>query len=193
MNSFEILYDKITYHLSNKTLLDKGYHPLYTAWAQAKIAIIGQAPGRIAQEKMIPRQDKSGDKLKEWLGVSESEFYDPDLIAIIPMDFYYPGKRSHGDLPPRKDFASLWHGQLMALMPDIQLIILIWAYAQKYYLWKTCKKNLTETVRSYAEYLPYFFPLVHPSPLNFRWQKNNPWFEKQILPILQHTVRAIIH
>ena len=109
------------------------------------------------------------------------------------MDFYYPGKGSHGDLPPRKGFADLWHPQLLALMSDIQLIILIGTYAQKYYLGKNRKANLTETVRSYTDYLPTFFPLVHPSPLNFRWQAKNPWFEIQILPALQKKIREIIN
>lgn len=193
MDLFDSVYKEITYHTSNKELLAKGYHPLYTAWPDAKIAVIWQAPGRIAQKSMIPRQDKSGEKLKQWMGISDQEFYNPNIISILPMDFYYPGKGSHGDLPPRKGFAQLWHPQLLDLMPHIELFILIGAYAQQHYLWSTRKKNLTETVRSYHEYLPQFFPLVHPSPLNFRRQAKNPRFEQQIVPIVQETVRKIIH
>ena len=193
MDAFTKIYHDIMYDDSNKGFLEKWYKPLYSAWPQAKIAIIWQAPWRLAQEIMIPRKDKSWEKLKTWMWISDIEFYNPNIISILPMDFYYPGTWIHGDLPPRKWFASHWHPQILHLMPDIQLIILIWAYAQKYYLGKKFKKNLTETVYSYKEYLPQYFPLVHPSPLNFRRQIKNPWFEQDIIPILQQYVRTIIN
>lgn len=169
-----------------------GYQPLYTASKRAKMVIVGQAPGRKAQESGIPWNDVSGVKLRTWLGVSDEQFYDPDLFALLPMDFYFPGKGEHGDLPPRKDFAPKWHPQLLAHMPEVRLIILIGGYAQKYYLGKTAKPNLTQTVQAYEEYLPKFFPLVHPSPLNFRWQNKNPWFVDALVPVLQATVAAIM-
>ena len=130
---------------------------------------------------------RSGVKLREWMGVTDEQFYDPDLISLLPMDFYYPGKGAHGDNPPRKDFAPKWHPQLLELMPDVQLILLVGAYSQKHYLdgvhAPKAQKNLTETVRAWESYLPKFLPLVHPSPLNFRWQAKNPWFEQEVVPL----------
>lgn len=176
----------------NAAMRDKGYQPVYTAAATAKIVIIGQAPGAKAQASEVPWSDASGNMLRTWMGVSEQEFYNTDDIALLPMDFYYPGKAAHGDLPPRKGFAEKWHGRLLALMPDIELVILIGAYAQKYYLGKEAKRDLTETVRAYKAYGPKYFPIVHPSPLNFRWIAKNPWFESEVVPALQAEVRQIL-
>lgn len=175
----------------NQSFTDQGTFPLYTASPHAQILIVGQAPGHQAQESQIVRNDKSGDTLRSWLGVSKEEFYQTELIALLPMDFYYPGKGEHGDLPPRKDFASYRHPRLLTLMPEIQLTLLIGKYAQDFYLKSYKKKNLTETVRSYQEYLPDFFPLVHPSPLNFRRQAKNPRFLKEVIPELQRLVAQI--
>lgn len=176
----------------NAAMRDKNYVPIYTAGPRAKIAIVGQAPGSKAQSSLIPWNDLSGQTLRRWLNVSDEQFYNPDLFALIPMDFYYPGKAAHGDLPPRKDFAATWHPRLLERMPDIQLIIVIGAYAQKYYLGSSAKRNLTKTVFSYQEYLPKFFPLVHPSPLNFRWHTQNPWFELDVVPKLGQYIHSIL-
>lgn len=140
----------------------------------------------------IPFYDQSGKTLRRWLGVSEDEFYNPDLFAITPMGFCFPGKDKTGDLPPRPECAPQWHNPIMKQFKNIELILLIGKYAQDYYLEKKVKKNLTETVKQYHEYLPMYLPLVHPSPLNFRWQANNPWFEKEVVPIIQETVKQII-
>ena len=110
----------------------------------------------------------------------------------MPMDFYYPGKGKTGDLPPRKFIAEEYHEDIMKLMPKTQLIILIGEYAIKYYLKDTRKKNLTETVKCFQEYLPKYFPIVHPSPLNFRWQAKNPWFERDVVPVLKQKVHTIL-
>lgn len=189
---FADIYRSIVDDPMNADMSEKGYQPIYTAGAKAKIVIIGQAPGSKAQTTMKPWNDASGIMLRSWLGMSDEEFYDPDIVALVPMDFYYPGKGAHGDLPPRKGFAEKWHPKLFELMPDVQLSILIGAYSQKYYLGKNAKPNLTETVRSYAEYLPEYFPLVHPSPLNFRWRAKNPWFERDIVPELNRKVTDIL-
>lgn len=154
--------------------------------------VVGQAPGRVAQESGLPWNDASGAKLFEWLGVAEGQFRDPDLFALLPMDFYYPGKGATGDLPPRKDFAPRWHPPLLDLMPKIELTILIGGYAQKYYLASRVKKNLTETVHAFREFLPTTIPLVHPSPLNFRWQARNPWFATDVLPVLRAQVASAL-
>lgn len=175
----------------NRTYTDRGISPIYQIDPEAKVLIIGQAPGRKVEEDGIPFYDKSGEKLREWMGVDEKTFYSK-RIAIMPMDFYYPGKGKTGDLPPRKFIAEEYHEDIMKLMPKIQLIILIGEYAIKYYLKDTRKKNLTETVKCFQEYLPKYFPIVHPSPLNFRWQAKNPWFERDVVPVLKQKVHTIL-
>lgn len=189
---FRSIYQEIVDDPMNTAMRLKGFAPVYTAGPKAKIAIVGQAPGSKAQTTMKPWNDASGILLRKWLGITDEQFYDPDLIALVPMDFYYPGKGAHGDLPPRKGFAEKWHPKLFERMPHIELIVLIGAYSQKYYLNNIAKRNLTETVHAYAEYLPTYFPLVHPSPLNFRWRAKNPWFEQEILPDLQKYVQRIL-
>jgi len=189
---FNTIHEGIITDPENTWARDLGYLPLYAAAAGARIAVIGQAPGRKAQESGIAWNDASGIKLFDWLGVSETQFRDPDLFALLPMDFYYPGKGSTGDLPPRKEFAGRWHAALLDLMPEIRLTILIGQYAQQYYLVGRTKRNLTETVHAFEEYLPGIIPLVHPSPLNFRWQAHNPWFVTDLLPVVRKHVAAAL-
>lgn len=193
MASLTSIYQQIVDDPMNADMRVRGYVPVYTASERSKIVIVGQAPGQKAQDSRKPWDDASGILLRRWLGVTDEEFYDPDLIALIPMDFYYPGKGAHGDLPPRKGFAEKWHPELLRHMSDVQLTILIGAYSQGYYLGKRAKKNLTETVRAYEEYLPEYLPLVHPSPLNFRWRSKNPWFESDVLPIVSQKVDEILN
>lgn len=191
-SQFATVYQQIMNDTMNAEMTARDFVPVYTAGSQAKIMIVGQAPGSKAQASITPWNDASGVLLRKWLGASDEQFYDPSIVALVPMDFYYPGKGRHGDLPPRKGFAEKWHPQLLALMPNIELTILIGAYAQKYYLGKNAKVNLTETVRAYNEYLPEYFPLVHPSPLNFRWRTRNPWFEAEVVPVLHKKVQSIL-
>lgn len=188
----EAIRQAIATHESNAAFLKLGYQPLFAAGEKAKIVVVGHAPGQKTQALGIAWQDASGQKLMDWLGVTEQQFRNTDQFAQLPMDFYYQGKGKSGDNPPRKDFAPLWHPQLLALMPDVRLYVLVGAYAQQYYLGDKRKKNLTETVRAFEEYLPRFFPLVHPSPLNFRWQNKNPWFETDVLPRLKERVREAL-
>src|SRR5699024_6216858 len=108
-------------------------------------------------------RDQSGDRLRDWMGIDEEMFYDSNRVAVLPMDFYFPGKGKTGDLPPRKDFAKKWHQRLLDCMPKVECIVLIGTYAMKYYLKKDMKRNLTETVKVFDEYLPEYFPIVHPS------------------------------
>lgn len=190
--SFEAIRQAIIDDADNVGVGAQGYLPLYAAGPRARIAVIGQAPGRKAQESNTPWNDASGAKLFEWLGVTEQQFRDPDLFALLPMDFYYPGKGVTGDLPPRKTFAGRWHPPLLQLMPDIQLTVLIGSYAQTHYLAARAQRNLTETVRAFRDYLPDQIPVVHPSPLNFRWQTRNPWFTAELLPVLRQLVAAAI-
>ena len=187
-------FDKIIKRLKedsrNKSYTERGIPPIFQVSPKAQILIIGQAPGKKVEESLIPFNDKSGEKLVQWMGIDRDTFYS-EKIAILPMDFYYPGKGKTGDLPPRSFIAKEYHKDILDLMPDIKLTILIGSYSMKYYLGKGMKENLTETVRSYKEYLPKYFPIVHPSPLNFRWQKANPWFEGEVVPVLKEMVGKI--
>ena len=174
--------------------LINGVNPVLTAQHDSKIVVIGQAPGMKVHLSGQPWSDKSGERLVQWLGVDLDTFYDTSKFAIIPMGFCYPGKNPKGgDLPPRKECAPQWHPPLFEQLKNVKLILLIGNYAQKYYLGKKAKKNLTETVLHFEEYLPDYFPIVHPSPLNFRWLRKNPWFEKDVIPALQKKVKKIIH
>lgn len=185
---FEAIRSQIIGDESNREMTAQGWHPLFTASARARVAIIGQAPGIRAQTSGIPWDDKSGLNLIDWLGVSADQFRDPHLFTLLPMDFYYPGKGSGGDLPPRKGFAQRWHPPLLALMPNIRLTLLIGRYAQLHYLPATRRGTLTDSVRDFRSYLPAHMPLVHPSPLNFRWQAKNPWFTSDVVPVLRARV-----
>lgn len=175
----------------NRSYTQRGIPPVFQADGAAKVLIIGQAPGRKVEETGIPFNDKSGEKLISWMGIDKDTFYSPQ-IAIVPMDFYYPGKGRTGDLPPRKFIAADYHPEILHLMPNIHLTILIGKYAVDYYLGARKHRNLTETVASYKEYLPDYFPIVHPSPLNFRWQAKNPWFEEKTVPDLRKAVREAL-
>ena len=175
----------------NAEYTERGIPPIFQLNEGAKILIIGQAPGRKVEESKIPFDDKSGEKLITWMGIDRETFYS-DKIAILPMDFYYPGKGKTGDLPPRKFIAEEYHRDLLAELGDVQMTILIGKYAMDYYLKGDMKRNLTETVRCFAEYLPNYFPIVHPSPLNFRWQAKNPWFMEEVVPVLEKRVSDIL-
>ena len=169
----------------------RGIPPIFQLNKDAKILIIGQAPGRKVEESKIPFDDKSGEKLISWMGIDRKTFYS-DKIAILPMDFYYPGKGKTGDLPPRKFIAEEYHREILDELADIEMTLLIGKYSMDYYLKGKMKRNLTETVRSYEEYLPKYFPIVHPSPLNFRWQAKNPWFTEDVVPVLAERVAKIL-
>ena len=169
----------------------RGIPPIFQLNKDAKILIIGQAPGRKVEESKIPFDDKSGEKLISWMGIDRKTFYS-DKIAILPMDFYYPGKGKTGDLPPRKFIAGEYHREILDELTDIEMTLLIGKYSMDYYLKGEMKRNLTETVRSYEEYLPKYFPIVHPSPLNFRWQAKNPWFTEEVVPVLAERVAKIL-
>ena len=177
---------------ANQAYTKAGIEPLFAAPPTAKINIIGQAPGLKTQEAGLYWKDKSGDRLRDWLGVDEETFYQSDKIAVIPMDFYYPGKGKSGDLPPRAGFAEKWHPQILRLLPDIELTLLIGSYAQHYYLHQKSSVKLTDNVRQFRDFLPDFFPIVHPSPRNQIWQKKNPWFATEVLPELKARVTKIL-
>lgn len=179
MQTTDEIFKAIQADPQNKSFTDQKIQPLYHIDPKAEILIISQAPSRKAQQSMVFWNDPSGDRLRSWMGLSKA-------------DFYYPGRGAHGDLPPRKGFAEKWHEPLLKLMPNLRLKLLIGQYAQKAYLQRQCKRTLTETVKAYQEYLPEYFPLVHPSPLNYGWMHKNTWFEAEVVPALQREIEAIM-
>jgi len=172
--------------------LPHGPRPILRASATARLLIIGQAPGAKVQASGVAWQDQSGDRLRDWLGVDETTFYDEAQVAIVPMGFCYPGPGKNGDLPPRPECAPLWHPRLLPLMPAVQLTLLVGSYAQEHVLGDAAKESLTETVRAFESYLPRYFPLAHPSPRNGIWLRKHAWFDKDCLPALRRRVRAAL-
>ncbi len=160
----------------------------------ARILIAGQAPGTRVHESGRPFTDRSGDRLREWLGVTAQEFYDTGNFAIVPMGFCFPGLDANGgDLPPRRECAPTWRGRVMAEMPQLDLLLLIGGYAQKWHLGSVAKAGVTETVRRWNSFIepdegPIKIPLPHPSWRNTGWLKKNPWFAEELLPVLQQLV-----
>jgi len=173
--------------------LPLGPRPTVAAKSSAKIMIIGQAPGTKVHETGIPWNDPSGDRLRDWLGVSREVFYDDRRIAIMPMGFCYPGRLERGgDKPPRPECAPAWHAKILAALPNIELTLLVGMYAQKYYLAAENKKTLTETVRHWQQFGPAIMPTPHPSWRTTAWLKKNPWFESELLPVLQQNIRNLL-
>jgi uracil-DNA glycosylase len=172
--------------------LPNGCRPVFTVHPAAKILIIGQAPGRKVHETGIPWNDASGKRLRQWLGVDDALFYNPEIFAMMPMGFCYPGTGKSGDLPPRPECAPQWHNALLQVMPHIQLTLLFGQYAQERYLGSERKTNLTETVKHWQLYLPNYLPLPHPSPRNQIWERKNGWFHEEVLPWMRERVAEIL-
>ena len=192
MDQLSKIFQEIKEDPQNTLYTAQGIDPLYAVHQEAKILIVGQAPGIRAQETRLFWNDPSGDRLREWLGISYEEFYSSSKLAILPMDFYFPGKGKSGDLPPRKGFAEKWHPLLIAEMPQLEMIILIGSYAIPYYLNVPKQTRITDVVRNFEQYLPEYFPLVHPSPRNNIWLRKNPWFETEVLPELKIRVNNLL-
>ncbi|MBS0591776.1 MAG: uracil-DNA glycosylase family protein [Proteobacteria bacterium] len=172
--------------------LPYGPRPVLQAHAAARLRIVGQAPGKKVHETGIPWNDASGRRLRDWLGLSPEQFYDARKVAIMPMGFCYPGRGASGDLPPRPECAPCWHARLNALLPNVELTILVGRHAQKYYLAQRCEATLGETVKAWKLYLPLgFLPLPHPSPRNQPWCVRNPWFEADLVRRLRDIVRSL--
>lgn len=173
-----------------KEHLPLGPRPIIEANSDSKIVLISQAPGRVVHESGVAWKDQSGKKLREWLGVDDDTFYNVDNFAILPMGFCYPGKAKTGDLPPRKECAPLWHGEVWNELQNVELKIIIGSYAANYYV--GTKSNLTQKVQNFRDYLPEYWTLPHPSPVNRFWRMKNPWFEEEIVPELQHKISEIL-
>lgn len=164
--------------------------PVLQVHEQAKILIIGQAPGRLAHQSGVPFSDPSGDRLRAWLGLSRATFYNPEQIAIIPMGFCYPGTGKQGDNPPRPECTQAWHSALLSSLIHIELTLLLGRYAVQAY-WPESVSSVTAAVQQWQRF-PHQFALPHPSPRNQRWVKQNPWFEAQVLPELKNRIANII-
>ena len=172
--------------------LPHGPRPVVQASAAARVLIIGQAPGSKVHASGVPWDDDSGERLRDWTGLSREDFYDPERVAIVPMAFCYPGKASGGDLPPRKECAPLWHTRLLAGLPEVRLTLLVGQYAHKAYLPRELRGSLTEAVRRHAEAPGDLFPLPHPAWRSRIWMQRNPWVEAEVLPVLRRRVREAL-
>ncbi|MDA7946049.1 MAG: uracil-DNA glycosylase family protein [Hyphomicrobiaceae bacterium] len=170
--------------------------PVFQISASARICICGQAPGTRVHASGVPFTDPSGDRLRDWMGVSSEEFYDASRMAIVPMGFCFPGLDAKGgDLPPRKECAQIWRGRLFEMLPQFELVLLVGGYAQSWHLETPRGQSLTETVKAWDPKSltgdsPVLIPLPHPSWRNNAWLKKNLWFGERVLPALKKAVRT---
>lgn len=171
--------------------LPMGPRPVLQIHPDARILIAGQAPGRRVHESGVPFDDPSGERLREWTGLEQEDFYNPRKVALLPMGFCYPGTGKSGDLPPRPECAPAWREQLLQQLTNLQLTLVIGQYAIKSHL-PDRKRNLTETIRAWSEYGDALVPLPHPSPRNNIWLKKNPWFAQSLLPVLRRRVKSVL-
>lgn len=167
--------------------LPLGPRPVVQFSAQSRILIIGQAPGTKVHASGVPWDDDSGERLRGWLGLGQEQFYDPDVVALMPMGFCYPGKAKGGDAPPRAQCAPAWHDRILGVLPQDRLTLLVGGYAQARYLPETRKLSLTERVERGSEFAPHF-PLPHPSWRVQMWMAKHAWFEAETLPRLRREV-----
>ena len=170
--------------------LPHGVRPVVQINPEARVLIAGQAPGKKVHESGVPFDDASGERLREWMGVSREVFYDAKQIAILPMGFCFPGTGKSGDLPPRRECAPAWRDPLLAQLPRLEVTLVIGKYAQAYHM--PGKRSLTDTVRDWRRYSPDLIPLPHPSPRNNIWLSRNPWFETELLPVLRQRVADVL-
>lgn len=172
----------------------RGEKPVFSAPSTALITIVGQSPSLDAQKRGLCWDDRSGDTLRKWLDVDKETFYDSGKFALAPMDFYYlgdvPGDK--GMEEPREWVAPTYHPEIMKLLPDVKLTILAGSYAVKYYLNQWSKARLEDTVKNFQEYLPKYFPIVHPSGRTDIWRTEHPWFDETVVPALREHVHAIL-
>lgn len=191
MKRFESLIAEVRACTICAAHLPHGVRPVVQFHPNARLLIAGQAPGRKVHASGIPFDDVSGNRLRDWMGIDRDVFYDPELVALLPMGFCYPGKGKSGDLPPRPECAPAWRAQLLARLDKLQLTLVIGQYAQAYHLDEP-KSSLTEMVQRWRDYWPNVVPLPHPSPRNNLWLRRNPWFEMQLLPMLRQRVAEVL-
>ncbi|MGZ5924559.1 MAG: uracil-DNA glycosylase family protein [Rhizomicrobium sp.] len=167
--------------------------PVLHVSSTARILIASQAPGLRVHKTGQSFNDTSGDRLRDWIGIDRDAFYDETRIALAAMAFCFPGyDRNGADRPPPRICASTWRKPLIEALPDIGLTLLVGSYAQRWHLGHAVKSNMTETARAWRDYAPRFIPLPHPSWRNNGWLKQNPWFERDLLPYLRKRVRRLL-
>jgi len=191
MTSFSSLLAEVSACTICAAHLPHGVRPVLQIHPQARVLIAGQAPGRKVHASGVPFDDASGNRLREWMGVTREVFYDPKQVAILPMGFCFPGTGKSGDLPPRPECAPAWRKQLLDHLHQLEVTLVIGQYAQAYHMDEK-RSSLTETVRDWRSYGPKMIPLPHPSPRNNIWLSRNPWFEKELLPRLRRRVSEVL-
>ncbi|WP_300030314.1 uracil-DNA glycosylase family protein [uncultured Roseobacter sp.] len=172
--------------------LPLGPRPILQFSASSRLLIVGQAPGRITHHKGVPFDDPSGNRLRNWLGVDRTTFYDKSKIAIVPMGFCFPGTGEGGDLPPRPECAPAWRDRVLRHLQAVELTLIIGRFAIDWHLPQYSGQTVTSSVKSWADVWPRQIILPHPSPRNNRWLKSNPWFEDEVIPALQQRTRELI-
>ncbi|MBL8514955.1 MAG: uracil-DNA glycosylase family protein [Betaproteobacteria bacterium] len=191
MTKLDTLITNIRQCTHCKAHLPHGPRPVVQLHAGARIVIAGQAPGRKVHESGVPFDDASGERLRDWLGVTREAFYDARHFAIVPMGFCYPGTAASGDLPPRPECAPKWRAPVLAQLRKVELTLVIGQYAMAYHL-PQARGTLTETVAAWKNYWPAAMPLPHPSPRNNIWLKKNQWFEREVVPVLRKRVAELL-
>lgn len=191
MESFAALLERIRACTLCAEHLPHEPRPVVRAAASARILIAGQAPGRRVHTSGVPFDDPSGDRLRDWMGVTREEFYDLSRIAFVPMGFCYPGTGAGGDLPPRPECAPAWRAALLARLRRVELTLVIGSYAHAYHL-GVRRSSVAHTVQSWRAHAPTLLPLPHPSPRNVLWLRRHPWFEAELVPVLRARVRDVL-
>ena len=173
--------------------LPLGPRPVLRAKATARLLIVGQAPGTRVHETGVPWNDASGDRLREWLGLSREVFYDDRRIAIVPIGLCYPGQNDKGgDNPPIPECAALWQPKIVPLLDKVELTLLVGAHAQRFYLGLARGGSVAETVGRWRDFLPRYLPLPHPSWRTRAWERKRPWFASELLPAIKKRIHRII-
>lgn len=167
--------------------------PVFQAHPDARVLVVGQAPGRRVHETGLPFNDPSGDRLRDWMGVDRDTFYDATRIALVPMGFCYPGTGKGGDLPPRPECATAWRDRLLGLLPNIEFTLIVGSYAIAWHLYPGQRPPpVTETVANWKKWWPERVPMPHPSPRNNRWLRERPWFEEDVIPAVRKRVHELV-
>lgn len=191
MKSFEALLTEISSCQLCVAHLPHGPRPVLQVGSQAKILVAGQAPGRKVHESGVPFDDASGDRLRDWMGISKEQFYDCNLVAVLPMGFCYPGTGKSGDLPPRPECAPAWRAPVLSRLKKLEITLVIGQYAQAYHF-PNGAGSVTELALAWRTRWPQMVALPHPSPRNNLWLKRNPWFEVELIPALRKQIARVL-
>lgn len=192
MTSFTSLLGEVRRCTLCSGRLPLGPRPILQLHPHASILVAGQAPGRKVHESGVPFADASGDRLRDWLGITPEIFYDPQRVSILPMGFCFPGTGKSGDLPPRPECAAEWRAKVLQELRGVALTLVIGQYAIAWHLGTRAQATLTETSRAWRDFQPSLWPLPHPSPRNNIWLKKNPWFAREVLPALRRQVTTAL-